>query len=528
MSIYTTYKDCKRDIFFNAMLNPTSIDIIDSKEGFDSVDYQYSYSFDNATWSAWETNKANFLTELSLANQFNAQCYVKIRITISSSAKQTFACYQLVSITFSSIQVKPSSITIVTDNNIINNERTKNILNPYRQSEAQKTLYDKLSRTASDIFGFECMYFRTEPSKPNITFKTYNLSQVIEQKMLKVVIRGNEIPDNKLRFSEFDIDFQDELELHIVKSVFEEVFGIGKEPNGNDYLWLPLTNHMYQINTVYPAKTFMQHAPFYKAILVKYENRANVVTDSNTDSIIDEFISYETDFEKELTLAEIENAEKSFNQPKIDAISDNYISDNKQEGDSNISFRWSYDWSSKTNQTVTKQYVLQRDKHQFTIVLWFSVANLSNKIFDLTDSINRTVMSCSVQNQQIAVDISTDNQQIVLTTETVEDIELIVSQFYGLVINYAYEANTKLITVSLVDSTYTVIREIAISNEKILSLPNSLKLYGANKYAAIRVKNTFVKRSDTVSELSNELPETFNYQIIDNATPSLEEPGSNC
>ena len=528
MSIYVTYKDCVREFYFSNVDMFQAI-TIDEEIGTFDVKWEWSFSFDNSTWSTLTSNKAQFLTELQAANQFNVKIYVKSRLTISHTANtQAFACYLLNDVKFGVVSVRPTSVVIVNNNSVLNNTKTKNLMNPYRQSEAQKQLYDKLSKSVSDIFGFECIWFRTEQSSPNITFKTYQLSHVIENKLLKVVIRGNEIPDNKLRFTELDIDFQDELELHIVKEVFEETFGVDKKPNSNDYLWLPLTNRMYQVNTVYDAKTFMQHAPFYKAILVKYENRASVVKSDEINDTIDELITYEDLFEQELLGNEIENAERTYNQPKADDISTNNISDDTVVTDTGIAFRWSYNWQSISNANETKVYEMQPTSHQWSNIMWVQFGSANCQIFKLTDSIDRTVQSLTRTGQQLTLDISSMTQQLSLVTMSITDELLTEDKFYGIVVNYVCNDAAKLVTVTVCNDQFEVIREIAISDEKLLSVPVRLALYGGNRYASIRMKRQIVRKASIADELSNELPEIDNYLLIDNAMPVMTEPKTTC
>jgi hypothetical protein len=76
-------------------------------------------------------------------------------------------------------------------------------------------------------------------------------------------------------FTPFDMDFES-FEVHIVKEDFERAFGYCVRPEERDYLYFPLENRMYEIESPYLYKDFMRDGVYYKVNLVKYQDSLNI------------------------------------------------------------------------------------------------------------------------------------------------------------------------------------------------------------------------------------------------------------
>jgi hypothetical protein len=79
-------------------------------------------------------------------------------------------------------------------------------------------------------------------------------------------------------FTPFDMDFES-FEVHIVKEDFERAFGYCVRPEERDYLYFPLENRMYEVESPYLYKDFMRDGVYYKLNLVKYQDSLNITTE---------------------------------------------------------------------------------------------------------------------------------------------------------------------------------------------------------------------------------------------------------
>jgi hypothetical protein len=142
------------------------------------------------------------------------------------------------------------------------------------------SLNRELALTVSEMFGHEVCYFKVSSDKRSKDFvlKEYSLFNVSDVKNVRVVVPNNEFPDNKIMFTPFDMDFES-FEVHIVKEDFERAFGYCVRPEERDYLYFPLENRMYEVESPYLYKDFMRDGVYYKLNLVKYQDSLNITTE---------------------------------------------------------------------------------------------------------------------------------------------------------------------------------------------------------------------------------------------------------
>ena len=97
------------------------------------------------------------------------------------------------------------------------------------------------------------------------------------------------------------MDFPVQFEIHIVKSAFEAVFGVGSKPQMRDYLYFEqFMNRMYEVDAMAEADDFMYTGSYWRVSLVAYQKRTNVLYDggenaSAAQQAISEAIEVETD-----------------------------------------------------------------------------------------------------------------------------------------------------------------------------------------------------------------------------------------
>lgn len=150
-------------------------------------------------------------------------------------------------------------------------------------------LYKELSSMTNEMFGHEIVYYRVNPQgrSADVILKEWTIQQVEQQKCLKILVPNNEFPDSKPQFNNFGIDFEIPFEVHIDKGYWETYFGMGTMPQEFDIIYFPLLNRLYEIQSTYVYRDFMQEPLYFKAQLVKYQKRASVLMPDNIAADID-------------------------------------------------------------------------------------------------------------------------------------------------------------------------------------------------------------------------------------------------
>ena len=150
--------------------------------------------------------------------------------------------------------------------------------NPYDISRAGQ-MYTQLSAMASNLFGFCVDYYKTKADQRSrdVILKEYSLFDVIKEGEVKILIPDNELPTRDIAFNPLMMDFPVQFEIHIVKSAFEAIFGIGSKPQMRDYLYFKqFMNRMYEVDAIAEADDFMYTGSYWRVSLVTYQQRTNV------------------------------------------------------------------------------------------------------------------------------------------------------------------------------------------------------------------------------------------------------------
>lgn len=501
-------------------------------ENFEKIIYRYAYSFDNSTWSEWFVNDSELVTHLSMNPTNFGNIYIKAEVTISKNHSLSYAYYKLISIDINGEPACVLTMQRTRKTDILQRTNTKNLYRPYRDTEQANKLNKILARGVSDIFAFDATYFRTEVDFEErlTTFKTFPLSNVKEYKTLPVLINNNELPDSRNEYSEYDYDFQDELEIHIVIDVWREIFG-DKEPNANDYLFLPLTNRMYQINTIYDAKAFMHTATFYRAMLVKFENRADVI-DLHDDNMLAEYTEYVDDFDKAKSEDEAKDALKTMLHEPTEL--DKNISSNSivYNGLSVLDFL--YNFSDTDNSTLAATYAVNQQKDEFALSFWFELPELSSNYNNNSTSPVRIMNMISAEDNDdkrlfrvYAKNLDSITAELEISPAQRISVNCIgqtlqPNTLYACLVNYAYNEIGTFVSISIIDTEFNIIAEIV--DTSIQKLPKhimNMHIHGGLNIGNIRLKKTFVNKNQILKELSDKLPEPSRYYVADNAVAEL-------
>ena len=184
------------------------------------------------------------------------------------------------------------------------------LFRPYPLMGPAIALFDELSLAVSEMFGHQVCYFKTTADQRSKDFvlKEYSLYNVTDVKNVRIVVPDNQFPDNAIQFTPFDMDFESPFEVQIVKEDFERAFGYCVRPEERDYLYFPLENRLYEIQSAYLFKDFMRHGTYYKVTLFKWQDKENVMREPGstaatlTDELTENFDDlFKAEDEKEFT-----------------------------------------------------------------------------------------------------------------------------------------------------------------------------------------------------------------------------------
>ena len=122
------------------------------------------------------------------------------------------------------------------------------------------------------VFGLEANYYSVQPQGrgKDVILREYTLFNVVDEKCVKILVPQNQFPDNKINFDPFGLQFEDVFEVQMDKRYFESIFGRGSQPRKRDIIYFPLTNRIYEINSTYLFRDFMQAPVYFKMELKKY------------------------------------------------------------------------------------------------------------------------------------------------------------------------------------------------------------------------------------------------------------------
>lgn len=165
------------------------------------------------------------------------------------------------------------------------------LFNPYEGLECAISLEQNLTDNIICMFGIPIYYFKTDPQaeSADTTFKEWGLHGVTGIKRLKLMLTDGEMPSSNPNLSEIDFGWQaDWSGLEISKSQFATAFGDNAFPHNNDFIYIPLQNRMWQVNSAYDEKKegLMWKSATWKLALSKFENRTST---AGLEDIIDKF-----------------------------------------------------------------------------------------------------------------------------------------------------------------------------------------------------------------------------------------------
>ena len=285
----------------------------DSVIGEDAYNYfkkEFRWSIDDVTYSDYLNLTDENLYSLNLDP--NNPFWIQYRYTVESLESGHELTFESISL---EVLTEQGTLVVVPQyeccsgdeanvcNNLVLECCGNETWNPYNIGGAIST-YKFLSKAVSDIFGFCVQYYKTEADQrsKDVVLKEYTLFNVIESAEVKIMVPDNELPTREIAFNPLMMDYaMDVFEIHVVKSEFEQIFGRKKKPEQGDYLYFPIMQKLYEVNSVARPDDFMYDSSYWRVGLVTYQQRGNFAfSDQNIEDEVEALISNLDDFEPEV------------------------------------------------------------------------------------------------------------------------------------------------------------------------------------------------------------------------------------
>jgi len=481
-----------RNPFIYKVFKITDLEIISPSHftGFpDGVELEYRYSQDSTrTWSEWEPlTKANITTvninpirffqiEYKVTN--NSGVTVTIQdinligdfqnVSTDSQKSNLFGirecCLSKLNGTFdengnfipnsnlNSLTGGDDSCSTDAFGEMTTDEKAQ-LFNPYQQNTASQLL-NKLSADAEQMFGHRVIYFVTDPDKKgqDHTLNEYQLYNVVCDGEVKISIEGNNFPDSQIVMNQFDLNLFETMEAHITKKQFKQIFGVQRRPSKEDFLYFCDVNRMYQVDHAQQFRNFNNTAVYYKLILKKYTQKANVQAGSidiknkldqlTKNTTIDELMGVEQTKDK----AAVANKQQ-FTPLTREPIRLEYFAQIDKElieNSSTIISKAHYDLSSVDYRNVAVRYKnldpILRVSDNLGFQVWFNVNNyIQDEIYNFIsnyDSVNSIGWKAELQNDTITVTLNSDQYTFDIAAYTSGDpTGLVEETWYCYVVN---------------------------------------------------------------------------------------------
>ena len=341
---------------------------------------------------------------------------------------------------------------------------TPSLFQPYKQFRSQQT-YIQLANIVKNIFGHEVTYFRTEPDvrTKDVILMEYSLHNVVDQDIVKILVPDNEFPsDSTVNYDMFGMEFED-FEIHITQQEFQRVFGYGNRPRNHDYMFIPIINKMYTINSVALGDRFNESITYWKIMLTKYQNDTAVLK-NNYESLTDSLVTdVDEVFGAEIKDEYIKNLKPEQYQTVSTAYRDgirNFLSTDLKIEDYDIKNRWTvvsknaYDLTNVTTNYPAVEYAAPvKSNDNFAFTCWFS----PQAGFGTTNEY--WVFGTSTINKGLKVTISGTSVKVYVNSNTYTFTHNVImgsDRWYAMVLNANTEFNQLSLSIYALSPTSNV------------------------------------------------------------------------
>ena len=335
----------------------------------------------------------------------------------------------------------------------MNSQDKANLYNPYQQNTAM-TLLNKMSADAEQVFGHKVIYFVTDPDEKgqDHSLHEYQLYNVVCEGTIKVAVDGNNFPDSQIVMNQFDLSLFESMTVHITKVQFKEIFGPQRRPSKEDFIYFCDVNRMFQVDHAQQFRNFNNSAIYYKLVLKKYTQKANVqagtqqiqdkIKSLTQNSTINELFGVENNQDK----AAIANKDQ-FKPLTRDPIRLEYLASIDKElieNSSNIISKSNYDLSSVDFGTTAVKYKnfnpTLNVSNDIGFQIWFNIANyIPNESYNFMtyyDDSTSQGWKINLVNDSIVINLNSDTYTYdLLGSPSIDAVALEEEVWYCYVVN---------------------------------------------------------------------------------------------
>jgi hypothetical protein len=244
---------------------------------------QYSWSADSVCWTSW----VDYDNYIRLASNMETDFF--LRILFSDTLNK---------LTINGMQTTCYSVSLYNNNPFIEDLCSESVFNPYANLDCALQLQQQLSDSVICMLGIPIYYFRVkpDPETADYTFKEYVLHNVDSVKQLKLMIPDGTMPSSKPQFSDLDFDWETDWDVELSKTAFARAFGDTEFPKQRDFLYIPMMNRFWEVNSAYDEKNegLMWHSTTWKLGLIKWNEKTNI-NQGNFDEFIDNLVVHTYD-----------------------------------------------------------------------------------------------------------------------------------------------------------------------------------------------------------------------------------------
>jgi hypothetical protein len=142
------------------------------------------------------------------------------------------------------------------------------------------------------MIGYEFRWFRAVPQQrsKDVIFQEYTLSNVEECPLvIKAVIPSGNMPDSKYTYDLMGLEYEIPFEVQIDKKYWESISGFGTAPQKKDIVYFPMANKLFQVESSYLFRGFMEQETAWKVNLKKYQPEVSRKESATLSQTIDNY-----------------------------------------------------------------------------------------------------------------------------------------------------------------------------------------------------------------------------------------------
>jgi len=137
--------------------------------------------------------------------------------------------------------------------------------------------YYAMNEIVNQLIGYDAKWFRAIPQQrsKDVIFQEYTLYNVDECPLdVKVVLPTGMPPDSVYNYDLMGLEYNVPFEVQIDKKYWESIAGYGTAPQKKDIVYFPISNKLFEVESAYLFRGFMEQETTWKLNLTKYQPKA--------------------------------------------------------------------------------------------------------------------------------------------------------------------------------------------------------------------------------------------------------------